>query len=98
MWVVYCFVSYLALALLIPAGWALVPIWLRARKSRHVYCPAASHIETVALAPWYALSMPALGNQEVCFRACSQWPRACMLTASHGSRATVSKCEAAGQY
>jgi hypothetical protein len=37
MWVVYCFVSYLALALIIPAGWALVPIWLRAGAARDVY-------------------------------------------------------------
>ena len=85
MWVVYCFVSYLALALLIPAGWALVPIWLRARKGRHVYCPAASHTAMVALDPWYAVRMHALGNQELAVKACSQWPqrsncgRACLV-------------------
>ena len=77
MWVVYCFVSYLALALLIPAGWALVPIWLRARKSRHVYCPAASHTETVTLDPWYAVKMHAPGDRELRVKDCSQWPRRC---------------------
>jgi hypothetical protein len=75
MWVVYCFVSYLALALIIPAGCALVPIWLRSRKSRHVYCPAASHTAMVTLDPWFAVRMHALGNQELCVKACSQWPQ-----------------------
>jgi hypothetical protein len=75
MWVVYCFVAYLALALIIPAGWALVPVWLRTRRSRHVYCPAASHTAMVALDPWYAVRMHSLGNPELYVKACSQWPQ-----------------------
>ena len=75
MWVVYCFVSYLALALLIPAGWALVPIWRRARASRQVDCPAGAQLARVDLDPWYAVRMHALGNQELCVKACSQWPQ-----------------------
>ena len=77
MWVVYCFVSYLALAMLIPVGWALVPIWRRARAARHVYCPAASHTAVVSLDPWYAARMHALGNRELRVKDCSQWPQRC---------------------
>ena len=77
MWVVYCFVGYLALAMLIPVGWALVPIWRRARATRHVYCPAASHTAVVSLDPWYPARMHALGNRELRVKDCSQWPQRC---------------------
>lgn len=65
MWVIYFFLSYLILALTIPTCWALVPIWRRARTSRQVTCPAASHTAIVDLDPWYAVRMHALGNQEL---------------------------------
>jgi len=75
MWVIYFFLSYLALALMIPTCWALVPIWRRARASRQVDCPAAAHIAIVDLDPWYAVRMHALGNQELRVKECSQWPQ-----------------------
>jgi hypothetical protein len=74
MWVVGFFLSYLILALIIPTSWALVPVWRKARASRHVDCPASSHIAMVDLDPWYAVKMHTLGNQELRIKDCSRWP------------------------
>ena len=74
MWVVFFFFGYLALALILPASWALVPVWRKARASRHVDCPAAAHIAMVDLDRLYAVRMHALGNPELRVRDCSQWP------------------------
>ena len=74
MWVVYCFLSYLALALMIPLGWALGRVWTRARQSRDMYCPVSEDAARVKLDPWYAVRMHALGNPELCVKDCSQWP------------------------
>jgi hypothetical protein len=75
MWVVFFFLSYLALALIIPTSWALVPVWRKARASRHVDCPAAAHVAMVDLDPWYAVRMRTLGNRELRVLDCSQWPQ-----------------------
>lgn len=75
MWVVYFFLSYLALALIIPTGWALVPVWRRAHVSRHVDCPDSSNVAMVDLDPWYAVKMHALGNMELRVKDCSRWPQ-----------------------
>ena len=77
MWVMYFFVSYLALALIIPAAWALVPVWRRARAGKRVECPGASLVATVNLDPWYAVRMHALGNRELRVIGCSEWPQRC---------------------
>jgi hypothetical protein len=75
MWVVYCFLSYLLLALMIPVAWSLVPVWLRTHGSRNLYCPAARHSARVNLDPWHAVKMHALGDQELCVKGCSEWPQ-----------------------
>ena len=74
MWVVYTFISYLVLALLVPTVWALWPTWRRARASRHVTCPGISAPALIALDPWYAVRMHALGNSELRVRRCARWP------------------------
>jgi hypothetical protein len=74
MWVVSFFVSYLALALIIPTCWALAPVWRRARHSRRVDCPGSAHVAMVDLDPWYAVRMSALGNPELRVKDCSRWP------------------------
>jgi hypothetical protein len=74
MWVVYFFVSYLALALAIPLGWSLIPLWRKARQVRQLSCPDAADFATVRLDPWYAVKMHAAGNREFRVLHCSQWP------------------------
>ncbi len=74
MWVPYFFVSYLLLALAIPLGWSLVPLWRRASAARCVRCPDAQKPVTVRLDPWYAVKMHALGNPELRLQACTEWP------------------------
>jgi len=74
MWAVYTFVSYLALALLIPVAWALAPVWRRARLPRSVNCPALRDSALVELDAWYAVKMHTLGNDERRVRICSHWP------------------------
>ena len=74
MWVVFIFMSYLALALLIPTVWALAPVWRRARVSRPVNCPASREAAVIELDTWYAVKMHTLGNDERRIGACSRWP------------------------
>jgi len=74
MWVTYFFVSYLILALAIPLGLALAPLWRKANASRCVRCPQASKSVTVQLDPWHAVKMHALGNPELRVRDCTEWP------------------------
>jgi hypothetical protein len=74
MWAVYTFISYLVLALLVPVVWASWPTWRKARISRRVTCPAAGAPAVIALDPWYAVRMHALGNSELQVRQCARWP------------------------
>jgi hypothetical protein len=74
MWVIGFFISYLALALIIPTGWALVPVWRKARICRLVTCPAAARAAMVELDPWYAIRMYTLGNPALRVKDCSGWP------------------------
>jgi hypothetical protein len=74
-YVVYAFICYLSLALLIPLGWALIPVWRKARLARHVTCPAVGHSAVVSLDAWYAVKMHTLGNEEKRVRGCSEWPK-----------------------
>jgi len=74
MWPVYFFISYLVLALAIPVSLALAPVWRRTRAPRQVSCPGAGASALVALDPWYAVRMHALGNPEILIRRCSRWP------------------------
>ena len=74
MWPVYVFVGYLMLALLVPTVCALWPTWRRARIARRVTCPAAGAPALVALDPWYAARMHAVGNAELRVRQCARWP------------------------
>jgi hypothetical protein len=74
-YVVYAFICYLSLALLIPLGWALIPVWRGSRLAKQVNCPAAGHPAVVGLDPWYAVKMHTLGNEERRVRDCSEWPR-----------------------
>jgi hypothetical protein len=75
MWVIYFFLSYLVLALAIPLGLALVPLWRRAQAARIVRCPAAAKSVTVRMDPWFAVKMHALGNPELRLRDCTEWPQ-----------------------
>lgn len=75
MYVVFFFLSYLALALIIPMSWALVPLWLSTRQPRDVNCPMSERAVWLRLDPWYAVKMHALGNPELCVKDCSQWPQ-----------------------
>jgi len=74
MWVVWFFLSYLLLALAIPVGWSLVPLWRRMRQARSVNCPFATTPAVVRLDAWYAVKMHALGERELCVEDCSRWP------------------------
>ena len=74
MYPVYFFLSYLLLALAIPLGLALIPVWRRARTARCVQCPDALCDATVSLDPRYAVRMHALGEREPRVASCSQWP------------------------
>ena len=56
-YVVYAFVCYLLLALLIPLGWALIPVWRNLRLARQVNCPTTGHPAVVDLDVWYAVKM-----------------------------------------
>jgi hypothetical protein len=80
MWVTYFFLSYLVLALAIPLGWSLVPLWRRAREARCVSCPGVSQTATVRLDPWYAVKMHARGDRELRVKDCSRWPEQCACT------------------
>ena len=73
--VVYAFVCYLLLALLIPLGWALIPVWWKVRLARQVNCPATGHAAVVDLDAWYAVKMHTLGNDNKRVRRCSEWPK-----------------------
>jgi hypothetical protein len=74
MWPIYTVMAYFLLALLIPAGWALIPVWRRARRARRVSCPANDAPALVGLDPWYAMKGRALGGYELRVRTCSRWP------------------------
>jgi hypothetical protein len=71
---VYAFIGYLILALMMPLCLALVPIWRRARRARHVKCPAFGKPARVALDPWYAVKRNTFGNDELQVREYSEWP------------------------
>ena len=73
MWVAGVFVSYLMLALLIPATWALARVWRRARIVREVRCPEFNVSAVLMLDPWYAVTRHALGEQGLSVRHCSRW-------------------------
>jgi hypothetical protein len=77
MWVTWFFVSYLILALAIPLGWSLVPLWRRMHEARRVECPALAGMATVQLDPWFAVKMHARGDRELRVKNCSQWPEQC---------------------
>ena len=74
MWPVYTVIVYFLLALLLPIGWALIPVWRRARKARQVTCPAREAPALVQLDPWYAARRRAFGGYESRIRNCSEWP------------------------
>lgn len=74
MWVVYTVMSFFLLALLVPVCLALVPTWRSVRPARHVACPPCGERAVVAMDPWYAVRMHALGNYELRVRECSRWP------------------------
>jgi hypothetical protein len=74
-WVVYAFISYLALALLVPTIWALWPAWRRARIPRHVTCPGVNATTVITLDRCYAVRMHALGNNEGRVKNCERWPQ-----------------------
>jgi hypothetical protein len=80
MWVCYFFISYLILALTIPASIALVPAWRKRRGSQPVTCPVTGASSVVVLDPWYAARMRALGNYELRVRSCTCWPERCDCT------------------
>lgn len=75
MFVVYFFLSYLFLAVAIPVGWSLVPLWRRTRRIQKVSCPEIPARAIVRLDPWYAVKMHALGERELRVESCSEWPR-----------------------
>ena len=74
MWVVYTIIGYFALALLVPACWALLPVWRRARVAREVKCPALAAPALVHLDPWFAMRRRAFGGYELRVGGCSEWP------------------------
>jgi hypothetical protein len=74
MWVTYFFVSYLVLAMAIPLGWSLAPVWRRARAARCVRCPGLSKLVTVRMDPWHAVKMHARGDPEFRVLDCTEWP------------------------
>ena len=73
-YVVYAFLCYMLSAILIPLGWALIPVWRKARVARHLTCPADGRPALVSLDAWYAVKMHALGDEEKRVRNCSEWP------------------------
>ncbi len=75
MWAVYTVIGYFLLALLLPVGWTLLPVWRRARRARYVTCPALSSPAEIRLDPWFAARNRALGGPELRVRSCSEWPR-----------------------
>ena len=77
MWVAGVFVSYLLLALLIPATWALARVWRRARIVREVRCPEFRASAVLTLDPWYAVKMHVRGDQGLSVRHCSRWSGGC---------------------
>lgn len=74
MWVMYFFLSYLALALLIPTSLALGGTWHRARVPRQVTCPDSCSAAAVSLDPWFAVRKHAIGDPEPLIQSCSRWP------------------------
>jgi hypothetical protein len=74
MWIAFTFIGYLAAALLIPVCLALVPVWRRTRTVQQVTCPAVGTSTMIALDPWYAVRMHALGNRELRIKSCTRWP------------------------
>ncbi len=74
MWAIYAVAGYFLLALLLPVCWALLPVWRRARKPRHVTCPAMARPALIDLDPWHAAARRVLGGDELRVRHCSQWP------------------------
>jgi len=71
---VYAFISYLLLALLIPLGLALVPIWRRTQGARPVTCPSLGKPASIGLDRWYAVNRHIFGEDEQRVRECSEWP------------------------
>ena len=73
--VVFASLCYLSLALLIPLGWALLPVWRKAKVARQVTCPASGGPAVVSLDAWFAVKMHTFGNDEKRVRECSKWPQ-----------------------
>ena len=65
---------FFVIALLGPALWALVRVYLRARASREITCPEANHFATISLDARHAVKMHALGETTRRVKACSLWP------------------------
>jgi hypothetical protein len=77
MWVIYFFLGYLALALCIPVGLALAPVWRRRSGARQVMCPVTDACATITLDRWYALRRNASGDSELRVKSCTCWPERC---------------------
>jgi hypothetical protein len=77
MWVAYTFIAYLVLALTIPVGLSLAPVWRGRRGSKQVRCPLSGGCCSIALDPWHAVRMHALGEYELRVRSCTGWPERC---------------------
>lgn len=77
MWVMYFFIGYLALALCIPIGLAMMPVWRKRSGTRQVMCPATDVLATVTLDRWHAVRMHALGDAELRVKSCTCWPERC---------------------
>jgi len=73
-YVVFAFLCYMLSAILIPLGWALIPVWRHARIAKSVTCPMDGRLAVVNLDAWYAVKMHALGDGERRVRDCSEWP------------------------
>ena len=77
MWVAYTFIGYLALAIAVPVGLAMMPVWRTQRGVRQVRCPATGVCCSVALDRWHALRMHAIGDYELRAKSCTAWPERC---------------------
>jgi hypothetical protein len=68
-----------------PLGWALIPVWRKARLARQVNCPAVGHTAVVDLDAWYAVEMHTSGNKEKRVRGCSECPQCSHCRQEHKS-------------
>jgi len=77
MWAVFTVMGYFLLALLLPAGWALLRTWRKARRPRHLVCPESGIPAMIRLEPGYAVRMHARGDREPLVRDCTRWSESC---------------------